>query len=55
MQKLPIGISTFKEIRKKYGYYVDKTLLLKKLVDNGKYYFMTRPRRFMAGVCLSIR
>ena len=41
MQKLPIGISTFKEIRKKYGYYVDKTLLLKKLVDNGKYYFMT--------------
>ncbi len=46
MQKLPIGISTFKEIRKKYGYYVDKTLLLKKLVDNGKYYFLARPRRF---------
>ncbi|WDN90733.1 hypothetical protein BuS5_03704 [Desulfosarcina sp. BuS5] len=46
MKKLPIGISTFKEIRQKYGYYVDKTALLKKLIDNGKYYFLFRPRRF---------
>ncbi|MBL0702124.1 MAG: ATP-binding protein [Desulfosarcina sp.] len=46
MTKLPIGISTFKEIRQTYGYYVDKTALLKKMVDNGKYYFLSRPRRF---------
>ena len=46
MKKLPIGISTFKEIRLAYGYYVDKTQFVKKLVDNGKYYFLARPRRF---------
>lgn len=46
MKKLPIGISSFKEIRQVYGYYVDKTRFVKKLVDNGKYYFLARPQRF---------
>ena len=46
MKKLPIGISTFKAIRQEYAYYVDKTQFIKQLVDNGKYYFLSRPRRF---------
>jgi hypothetical protein len=46
MKKLPIGVSTFKEIRQEYGYYVDKTALVKQLVDHGKYFFLSRPRRF---------
>ncbi len=46
MKKLPIGVSTFKEIRQKYGYYVDKTPFVKQLVDHGKYFFLSRPRRF---------
>jgi len=46
MKKLPIGISTFKEIREENYYYADKTSYVKKLVDEGKYYFISRPRRF---------
>lgn len=46
MKKLPIGISSFTEIRRDYGYYVDKTAFIEKMVDHGKYYFLSRPRRF---------
>ncbi|MGB9814117.1 MAG: AAA family ATPase [Thermovenabulum sp.] len=45
-KKLPIGIQSFKVIREEPYYYVDKTFFVKKLVDNGKYYFLSRPRRF---------
>ncbi len=44
--KLPIGIQSFEEIRQGQYYYVDKTRFVKKLVDTGKYYFLSRPRRF---------
>ncbi len=46
MKKLPIGIQTFSEIIKSNYYYVDKTKVLSELVANGKYYFLSRPRRF---------
>ena len=45
-RKLPIGIQTFREIRADNHYYVDKTALALKLVDEGKHYFLSRPRRF---------
>ena len=45
-RKLPIGIQTFSEIRLGDYYYVDKTALALNLVDNGKHYFLSRPRRF---------
>lgn len=45
-KKLPIGIQTFSEIREGNYYYVDKTPLILDLLDNGKYYFLSRPRRF---------
>ena len=45
-KKLPIGIQTFSEIRKNNHYYVDKTALACQLVEEGKYYFLSRPRRF---------
>ena len=44
--KLPIGIQTFREIREKNYYYVDKTAYIKRLVAEGKHYFLSRPRRF---------
>jgi hypothetical protein len=44
--KLPIGIQTFREIREEGYYYVDKTPFVSKLVASGKYYFLSRPRRF---------
>ncbi|TWI71589.1 PD-(D/E)XK nuclease superfamily protein [Desulfobotulus alkaliphilus] len=46
MKKLPIGIQSFEIIRSEPHYYVDKTLFIKKLMDTGKYYFLSRPRRF---------
>ncbi|MBW2099463.1 MAG: AAA family ATPase, partial [Deltaproteobacteria bacterium] len=46
MKKLPIGISTFENIRQENFYYIDKTRMVKKLEDSGKYYFLSRPRRF---------
>ena len=46
MKKLPIGIDSFKEIITDNHCYVDKTELIHQLVDQGKYYFLSRPRRF---------
>jgi Protein of unknown function (DUF1703)./Predicted AAA-ATPase. len=45
MKLLPIGIQTFEKIRNSNYYYVDKTIFVKKLEDGG-YYFLSRPRRF---------
>ena len=46
LKKLPIGISTFKEIIEENYIYVDKTEIAQNLIQNGKYYFLSRPRRF---------
>ncbi|MFZ4624561.1 MAG: AAA family ATPase [Rhodoferax sp.] len=43
---LPIGIQTFREIIETGCYYVDKTGMATDLVEVGKYYFLSRPRRF---------
>ena len=45
-RKLPIGIQTFREVREDDCYYVDKTAHVRRLVDEGKHYFLSRPRRF---------
>jgi hypothetical protein len=45
-KKLPIGIQTFREIRENGHYYVDKTPFALRLIDQGKPYFLSRPRRF---------
>ncbi|WP_462331072.1 ATP-binding protein, partial [Thiohalocapsa halophila] len=45
-RKLPIGIQTFREIREEGHYYVDKTGFALRLIEQGKYYFLSRPRRF---------
>ncbi len=45
-KKLPIGIQTFREIREDGYYYVDKTGFAGDLIEHGKYYFLSRPRRF---------
>ncbi|WP_457574896.1 ATP-binding protein [Desulfolithobacter sp.] len=46
MKKLPIGVQTFAEIRTANYCYVDKTPLIHRLADEGKSYFLSRPRRF---------
>ena len=45
-RKLPIGIQTFRKIRQDNCYYVDKTAYIRRLLDEGTHYFLSRPRRF---------
>jgi hypothetical protein len=45
-KKLPIGIQTFAKLREQGCYYVDKTRLALDLIEQGSYYFLSRPRRF---------
>ena len=45
-RRLPIGMQTFREIRERDCYYVDKTAYIGRLLDEGKHYFLSRPRRF---------
>ncbi len=46
-KKISIGVEDFKEIINKNGYFVDKTLMIKKMIEsNAKVTLFTRPRRF---------
>ena len=54
MSKLyPIGIQNFEDLRKKDYIYVDKTALIYQLISTGKYYFLSRPRRFGKSLLIS--
>jgi len=46
MRKYPIGLQSFESLRNDGYIYIDKTYFVKRLVDEGKYYFLSRPRRF---------
>ena len=47
MKKLPVGIESFKQIQEDNYYYVDKTLLIKDIINEGAAVTLfTRPRRF---------
>ncbi|UHJ64383.1 ATP-binding protein [Melaminivora jejuensis] len=45
-KQLPIGIQTLAKIRAKDCYYVDKTPIALRLIAQGSYFFLSRPRRF---------
>lgn len=51
--KYPIGIQNFGEVRRDGYAYVDKTALMYKMVSEGKYYFLSRPRRFGKSLLIS--
>ena len=53
MKKLPIGIQTFSNIILDGYCYVDKTPLIHQLVEEGVYYFLSRPRRFGKSLLIS--
>jgi hypothetical protein len=53
MKKLSIGISDFKELIQGNYIYVDKTEYIYKLINSGKYYFLSRPRRFGKSLLIS--
>ncbi|MDE0626430.1 MAG: AAA family ATPase [Bryobacterales bacterium] len=43
---LPIGIQSFRNLRERGCYYVDKTGYALRMVEQGTHYFLSRPRRF---------
>ena len=51
--KYPIGIQNFEKIRRERYVYVDKTQLMWKMVSEGSYYFLSRPRRFGKSLMIS--
>ena len=52
---IPIGVESYKDIVDKPYYYIDKTLLVKELIDkSSKVTLFTRPRRFGKTLALSM-
>lgn len=51
--RYPVGIQNFEKLRKEKFLYVDKTKLIYRLVDEGHYYFLSRPRRFGKSLLIS--
>jgi hypothetical protein len=49
----PIGIQNFESLRYDKYVYVDKTAIVYDLVNSGRYYFLSRPRRFGKSLLLS--
>ena len=53
MTKYPIGLQNFQGLREDGYIYVDKTAFVYELAQSGKYYFLSRPRRFGKSLFLS--
>lgn len=53
MKKLSIGIQTFSELIEENYVYVDKTAIIYDMISSGKYYFLSRPRRFGKSLLVS--
>lgn len=51
--KFPIGIQDFGELREGGYVYVDKTRHIHNIITRGKYYFLSRPRRFGKSLLIS--
>lgn len=51
--KYPVGVQDFESLRKDSYLYIDKTELIYKLVSEGRYYFLSRPRRFGKSLLVS--
>ena len=49
----PIGIQNFEDLRRSEYVYVDKTPLIHRMISTGKYYFLSRPRRFGKSLLVS--
>ena len=51
--KYPIGIQNFEKLRREGYVYVDKTPWMWKMISEGSYYFLSRPRRFGKSLMVS--
>ena len=51
--KFPVGVQDFEALKRDNFAYVDKTAYVYQLVSSGKYYFLSRPRRFGKSLLLT--
>lgn len=51
--RLPIGIQSFRQIREDGLLYIDKTMYYERMLQTGRYLFLSRPRRFGKSLLLS--
>ena len=51
--KYPIGVQNFESLRREDYTYVDKTDMVWQLANQGRYYFLNRPRRFGKSLLIS--
>ena len=51
--KYPLGVQSFESIRNDGYFYIDKTALVYQIANGGKYYFLSRPRRFGKSLLIS--
>lgn len=51
--KFPIGVQEFERLRNEDYLYIDKTQLVLRLIQEGSYYFLSRPRRFGKSMLIS--
>ena len=49
----PIGIQNYESLRQDDYFYIDKTALIYQMVKTGRYYFLSRPRRFGKSLLIS--
>ena len=49
----PVGIQNFESLRRDGYFYVDKTAKIYELAKTGRYYFLSRPRRFGKSLLVS--
>ena len=55
LKKLPVGIESFEKLRQQGFYYVDKTALIRDLLQKwGEVNLFTRPRRFGKSLNMSM-
>ncbi len=52
--KLPVDIQAFETIRENNYLYVDKTRWVQNMTEDGRYYFLSRPRRFGKSLLVSV-
>lgn len=53
LQKLPIGLQDFRTIIEDGYKYIDKTRYIHQLVTSGKFFFLSRPRRFGKSITIA--
>ena len=54
MKRLPIDLQSFEALREDKCLYVDKTSYIHKMLETGRYFFISRPRRFGKSLMVSV-